>query len=607
MNQNLKEIKKLIQKINPKELGLNIKNLSLKKIKIKYLNKSKHHHTYLFNVGKKKFVLKKCRDGKKIRIFDSYLNVYTILKQYKINIPKVYYCPPNREFAIFEWVEGKELSEFLKKGVSKKKLLTILDRCAKSLAKLHSKSIVITPNELRRDFFRIIPFNDPRVKDSIKKYKEIIQFLPHIKNNITFSIIHGDIHPKNFIITKKDAKLIDWCKFLYGDPAFDLSRFLISSKLTKEHEKYFIKKYTKYFKKFNGFNILNLEKRIKFYENFNRDSLINNKLQLDLAIVLHRILYYLFFEKNRSAGYIQITRRCNRKCAFCSSPYIKKDLSLNEIKKQINKYLKGGVTEIIFTGGEPTLHKDLPKMISYCHKKRIPCKIITNAQKLANKEYVKILKNAGLNHVIISICSHKKEIEEKLTRKKGSYTKTLKGIENALKYIGTVNINITLTSLNQGHLFETVKFLVTRFPKIQHFVFNNLDPIGRVLDNLNLIPKLSELELNLEKTLNYLTGMKKTFRVERVPLCYMQGFEEYSTETRKIVKNEAYMGLFLHKSELEMRKIKNFFSIKDEKCSSCFLNEICAGLNPKYAELFGTEELYPVFKAKDKIIKKIII
>ena len=309
------------------------------------------------------------------------------------------------------------------------------------------------------------------------------------------------------------------------------------------------------------------------------------------------------YEKN--FGYIQLTRKCNRKCIFCSNPYVDDELTFEEAKKQIKDYIREGVNEIIFTGGEPTLNKNLPDLIRYCKSVCIECRMITNAQKLADLNYTKKISQSGLSHVMISLHSHKKEIEEKLTKTKGSFEKTLKGIKNALDCIPSVDINITINSLNAYNLDKIIKFLIKKYPKIQHYVFNNLDPTGKALKNEWVIPQLVDFELSLHKSMRYLKEKKKTFRVERVPLCYIQGFEEFSTETRQIVKKQTYRCLFLDAKEREMRETKDFYYIKTNCCKICKLNNICAGLNPRYAKFYSLGELFPVFLDEKEIIIKI--
>ncbi|MBT3408807.1 radical SAM protein [archaeon] len=308
-------------------------------------------------------------------------------------------------------------------------------------------------------------------------------------------------------------------------------------------------------------------------------------------------------------GYIQVTRTCNQKCVFCSNPYVEDTLTLEDGKKQIDYYVdECGVNEIILSGGEPTLNTHLPDFIEYSFEKGATPRIITNGQKISEINYFKKLYDKGLRLFMVSIYSHDKKIHDKLTGVSGSYDKLMKALKNVSDYVGFLNINITINSLNVKSLHETVFFLIQKFPKIKHFVFNNLDPTGRAVDNLWTVPKLVDIELPLAYTVKVLKQYNKSFRIERVPLCYMDGFEEFSTETRRIVKNQAYRCLFLEESGRRLFEKKNSFYYpngKIETCQICTLNEICTGLNTRYVKLLDKKELYPVFKDPNKIIKKI--
>jgi hypothetical protein len=62
---------------------------------------------------------------------------------------------------------------------------------------------------------------------------------------------------------------------------------------------------------------------------------------------------------------------------------------------------------------------------------------------------------------------------------------------------------------------------------------------------LSTIPDFASFELPLRRAMQHLAESGRTFRVERVPLCYMRGFEHFSTETRKIIKDEERIVHFL--------------------------------------------------------------
>lgn len=282
---------------------------------------------------------------------------------------------------------------------------------------------------------------------------------------------------------------------------------------------------------------------------------------------------------------------------------------MKEVKEQIREFKKKGVSGILFTGGEPTLYEELPEAIEYCVSEGLEPRMITNGQKLSVDAYAKVLAASGITNVNVSLYSYKKEVQERITRTPGSFDKSLKGIENTLKYMGHANINIAITSLNIDHLSDTVKFIHRKYPQIHHFVFNYLLIIGIAQNNLFVVPKLVDAELELKKTAHFLKKHNITFRMERVPLCYMGGFEECATETRQIVKDQPYLLYLLRRKKVEKAKVRGedkFYEYsKADCCKSCFLTTICAGLDPRYARVMGTKELYPVFKDLKTIISKI--
>lgn len=303
-------------------------------------------------------------------------------------------------------------------------------------------------------------------------------------------------------------------------------------------------------------------------------------------------------------GYIQVTRSCNQKCIICSNPPTERLLTLKKAKEEVDQMKKEGLDGIIITGGEPTIYECLPELISYIDKSGLFPRIITNGQKMADLKYLKTLKDNGLKHVHISIYSYKEKIQEKMSQNSNSLKNVYKALDNIKKIGGIqVDINIAICKLNVGHLSETVGWLVEKYPFIQHYVFNNLDPyMNRASENKEVIPAMRDIELELNKSLKMLEENKKTFRVERVPLCYLSGYEFASTETRKIIKEEGRTIYFLdEKNKVTQQTWQNK---KSKCCKKCTLDSICAGVygNGGY---YSTDELSPVFIDADEIIKKI--
>jgi len=66
----------------------------------------------------------------------------------------------------------------------------------------------------------------------------------------------------------------------------------------------------------------------------------------------------------------------------------------------MDKAWQAGIPHIIFTGGEATLRDDLPELIAHAEKNGQVCGLLTDGLKLADKEYLDLLLQTGLDHIL---------------------------------------------------------------------------------------------------------------------------------------------------------------------------------------------------------------
>ena len=158
---------------------------------------------------------------------------------------------------------------------------------------------------------------------------------------------------------------------------------------------------------------------------------------------------------------LALTFRCQNKCVHCytGGPRETPELDTEEWKKVIDKLKSIGVFILTFTGGEPTLRKDLPELLHYAQMKGIVTGLITNGRRLKDQEYVKRLEEAGLDFVQVTIESHRPEIHDSITCAKGSWQETVEGIENVIPTVIYPTTNTTLNRDNAAGFLETMEFL----------------------------------------------------------------------------------------------------------------------------------------------------
>lgn len=303
-------------------------------------------------------------------------------------------------------------------------------------------------------------------------------------------------------------------------------------------------------------------------------------------------------------GYMQLVRHCNQYCRICSNPETPYVLDLETARREIDDFVTRGYDGVILTGGEPSLSDIVVEVVRYAVDRGLSIRMITNGSRVADDEIARSFVGAGLRHFHVSLYSSRAEVHDHITCVKGSWELACRAIENLGALGVNVDLNTVINRFNCDHLDELARLVVDRFPFVHHMVFNNLDPsMGRAETNREALHHLRDMEVALHRALTILSSSGKTFRVERVPLCFMVEFAHASTETRKIIKNEERIVHFLdEKGTVHQTSFRHH---KASVCQACSLDSVCAGLY-EMGNGYDESELAPVFVDKEPIIRRVM-
>jgi len=153
-----------------------------------------------------------------------------------------------------------------------------------------------------------------------------------------------------------------------------------------------------------------------------------------------------------------ITQRCNYKCHFCFATFGQNNRELSEIEQieLIKELTDNGCEKLNFAGGEPTLVKNLPKLIKFSKDLGVFTSLISNGTRLTKKFLEQTYKDIDL--IGLSIDSAIEEINYQLGRcltrnnekiKPYSHINLIKNrVELIKKYNVPLKINTVVTSLN---------------------------------------------------------------------------------------------------------------------------------------------------------------
>ncbi len=192
----------------------------------------------------KKYILKiffiKGQDYKKE------IKLLNLLKNSKfIHVPEVYRVSEhkdigNREYAIYEYIEGQTIGQAIREGYSLEK--SFIKELARALAKIHSHkfSKVGTLDErlyIRKELPPLVSWYESFMGDIAKKRlgKNIVNDINLVvrKNEKTLRdldkdprLVHGDFQGTNIIIRNKMlAGILDWEFVMAGHPLADIGQF----------------------------------------------------------------------------------------------------------------------------------------------------------------------------------------------------------------------------------------------------------------------------------------------------------------------------------------------------------------------------------------------
>ncbi len=158
---------------------------------------------------------------------------------------------------------------------------------------------------------------------------------------------------------------------------------------------------------------------------------------------------------------LALTYGCNNECPHCYNEpdrYHMPSLPKEDWFRVIDILHRVGVPHLILTGGEATLHPDLPDIIRYADGLGHIVGLNTNGRKIAHLPYMQTLAEAGLNHVQITLGSCHPAIHDAMMGAR-SFHQTVQGIRNALASSVHVITNTTLMRANMGHVEAIIEFL----------------------------------------------------------------------------------------------------------------------------------------------------
>jgi radical SAM protein with 4Fe4S-binding SPASM domain len=180
---------------------------------------------------------------------------------------------------------------------------------------------------------------------------------------------------------------------------------------------------------------------------------------------------------------INLTNRCNLRCAFCSAtPFhhtTKTDeLTLAEIVGLFDQIEDMGVFLVRLAGGEPLVRRDIIPILEDAGRRAFDTVVLTNGVFLA-EPVVAAIRGAGINSLGISVDGPTAALHDAHRGVPGTFDTVMGNLERLRRHDVTYSAMTTVTSRNCGSLVEVVEFLDDRGFERVNFILLNFSGMAR--------------------------------------------------------------------------------------------------------------------------------
>ena len=315
---------------------------------------------------------------------------------------------------------------------------------------------------------------------------------------------------------------------------------------------------------------------------------------------------------------VDLSRICNQKCRICYHRYTTFDApkgkretwikSFEDIKEELDSAVQRRCNRSDFTAGEPLLHPNIVEIIKYCKKIGLEPRIITNGNH-DQKTYDKVI-NVGCKDFLFSFHTLAED-HDNMTQVKGSYDKMI----NSLNYIiskGCIYAtNTVIFKENYNRLPDITKTILSqkKLPYIANFI--NINPQYEPTNpeaHKNISQKVSKIKPYIQKSIDMFEENNVWSNLRYFPMCVLE--EKYRKHIVNFPQN-----MFDWRNEWDygeqdktvsghLKHMYNGFiipsSYREGKCIECGIKDVCGGINKKYPDCYGEEELKPmIIKSND--------
>jgi MoaA/NifB/PqqE/SkfB family radical SAM enzyme len=279
-------------------------------------------------------------------------------------------------------------------------------------------------------------------------------------------------------------------------------------------------------------------------------------------------------------NWVRLSYDCNNHCTFCLDSNAHDGTMRNnlDIKVQIIEGRKKGMSRLILSGGEPTMHPNFLDFVKLGKRAGYPkVQTVTNGRMFKYPEFLDTAANNGLDEITFSLHGHTAKLHDALVGTPGAFVEETAGLKAALasqRFI--INIDIVINKQNIKHLPEMLETFIGW--GVKEFDLLHIIPFGNAWSDAkdHLFYDLDGNLEYLQRTFAYARRPDIHIWLNRFPPPYTEGFEDLIQDPYKL--NDEVRG---RREEFDkyLSLGKKLSCREPERCKYCYLQNLCDTLD----------------------------
>lgn len=192
-------------------------------------------------------------------------------------------------------------------------------------------------------------------------------------------------------------------------------------------------------------------------------------------------------ETNLMRCEILLTPKCNLKCPYCRG-LKHRELTLPYVHYILSLWIDEGLTNVRFSGGEPTIYPYLESLIEKCKKEGVK-RIAISTNGTQPLDYYKKLVDLGINDFSISLDGGCCSVTEKMIGIPDTKSEYFDLVSKNIQYLSWFNYVTVGTVFDEDNIenaYDTVRYIDSLNPSDIRIISSA--QYNKALDNLKILP-----------------------------------------------------------------------------------------------------------------------